>query len=87
MTDEEITALDLCDLPRDTPYVIQGVSQTQFSIARYYGSVRFNGYSYVYVPPTDELIRMDVVKWLATRRRQIAKATREINKAKQKELL
>ena len=49
--------------------MIRGVSQTQFSIARYYGGVVFKGMHYTYLPATDELIRADVAKWLAKYRR------------------
>ena len=49
--------------------MIRGVSQTQFSIARYYGVVRFKDQHYTYLPATDELIRDDVAKWLGKRRR------------------
>lgn len=74
LTQSEIDALQDSDLPRDTPYLICGVSQTQFSIARYYGGCTFNGASYTYLPDTDELIRDDVRKFvLALRRRKKAK--------------
>jgi hypothetical protein len=54
-----------CPLDRKTPFGIEGVSQTQFSIARHYGGITYNGASYVYNPVTDELIRADVLKWMA----------------------
>ena len=38
---------------------------TQLSIARYYGTINFNGYKYIYYPDTDELIREDVMRWKA----------------------
>lgn len=55
LTDAEIEALQSSDLDRGTPFLIQGVRQSQFSIARYYGGVKFNGEQYTYFPDTDEL--------------------------------
>lgn len=43
----------------------------------------YNGKSYAYVPTTDELIRTDVVKWLAERRRVVKKAGKAAAEAKQ----
>jgi hypothetical protein len=53
-----------CGLHRRTPYGITNVTMTQFSIARHYGGIKFNGESYTYLPNTDELIRDDVLRWL-----------------------
>ena len=36
---------------------------TQFSIARFYGGIKFNGETFTYLPDTDELIRDDVLRW------------------------
>lgn len=74
LTEEEIDSLQLSDLDRSTPFLIQGVSQSQFSVARHYGGCTFNGKHYSYVPPTDELIRDDVVRWLAKHRKAQKKA-------------
>lgn len=68
LTESEIEAIQ--HLPRDTPYCIQGVSQTQFSVARHYGSCRFNDHLYIYFQPTDELIRDDVLKFVAKLRKK-----------------
>lgn len=38
------------------------VSQTQLSIARFYGGAKVQGSNYVYDPTTDTLIRDDVFK-------------------------
>ena len=57
--------LDDCPLHRKSPFGITNVTQTQFSIARYYGGINFNGCMYIYYPHTDELIREDVMKWKA----------------------
>lgn len=65
----EIDALQLSKLDRDTPFLIAGVSRSQFSIARHYGGCRVQGRNYSYLPLTDELIRDDVVKWLAKYRK------------------
>ena len=69
LTEEEIDALQNTDLHRETPFLIRGVSQTQFSIARYYGGVKYNGHAYTYLADTDELIRDDVEKWVTKRRK------------------
>jgi len=69
MTEEEIDALQLSKLDRATPFVIGGVSQSQLSIARYYGGCKFQGQNYSYLPITDELLRDDVVKWLKKHRK------------------
>lgn len=64
MTDpSELTGLEECGLHRRTPYGMTNVRMTQFSIARFYGGITFNGDSYTYLPHTDELIRNDVLKW------------------------
>lgn len=46
-----------------TPHRFYQVSRGQFSVARHYGSLRFGGDYYIYVPSTDELVRDDVLKW------------------------
>jgi hypothetical protein len=81
-----ITDLDLigCDLPTDSPYVINGVMNMQFSIARFYGGVKFNGYSYTYSPVDDQLVRRDVLAWITKQRKAAAKAQRDADKAKAK---
>ena len=57
--------LDDCPLHRNSPFGVTNVSMTQLSIARYSGIIRFNGYTYIYYPYTDELIRDDVMRWKA----------------------
>ena len=69
ITESEEMALQDAGLDRQSPFMIRGVSQTQFSIARYYGGVVFKCQHYTYFPATDELIRDDVAKWLAKHRR------------------
>lgn len=44
------------------PEEIHGVSKSQFSIARYYGGIKYNGTVYVYDPTRDVLIRADLLK-------------------------
>jgi hypothetical protein len=44
------------------PEEIHNVSMSQFSIARHYGGIRFNGASYTYFSDTDTLVRNDVLK-------------------------
>jgi len=69
ITESEELALQDAGLDRRSPFMVRRVSKTQFSIARHYGGVVFKGQSYAYLPMTDELIRDDVVKWLAKYRR------------------
>lgn len=52
-----------CGLHRKTPYGITHVCQTQFSIARFCGAIKYNGDTFIYFPDTDELIREDVLSW------------------------
>ena len=70
LTEEEITALQNSGLCRKTPYLIDGVSKSHFSIVRYYGGCDFQGKRYTYIPPTDELIRDDVLKWITKERKK-----------------
>lgn len=44
------------------PERIYNVSQTQLSIARYYGCIKFNGVNYHYDADSDTLTRMDIWK-------------------------
>ena len=69
MTAEEIDALQATNLDVATPFVICGVSRSQLSIALFYGGCKFRGRNYIYIPTTDELLRDDVVKWLAKHRK------------------
>jgi len=74
VTQQEIDAMNAdAKLKRGTPFLIRGVSQTQFSIARHFGGVTFNGEAYIYLLDTDELIRADVLKWLMSRRKKANK--------------
>ena len=69
ITDAEVEALQSSKLNRDTPFAIRGVTQTQFSIARYYGGCKFNGAHYTYFAESDELVRDDVLKFVTKRRK------------------
>lgn len=44
------------------PREIRNVSESYFSIARYYGGCKAFGANYVYIPPEDKLLREDLVK-------------------------
>jgi outer membrane protein W len=44
------------------PEHIYNVSQTQLSVSRYYGGIKFNGADYHYDAESDTLTRMDVWK-------------------------
>lgn len=71
ITPDEWAALKLDDkLHQRSAWLYQCVSQTQLSIARHYGGITVNGEHYVYCPPTDELIRGDVLKALSKLRKR-----------------
>ena len=77
-------------LPSESPYVIRYVTQTQFSIARHYGGITFNGHIYTYFPATDELIRDDVLKMVTKNRKKATKNQepgKQAENIEQKELL
>lgn len=61
------------------PERIYNVSQTQFSVARFYGGCSFNGADYHYDAESDTLIRMDI--WKA----RCASSKEEAEKAAQAE--
>lgn len=65
-----LEGVEKCGLHRRTPYGITNVSQTQFSCARFYGGLTYNGERYTYQPKTDELIRNDVLKWQRENRKK-----------------
>lgn len=52
------------------------VSRTQLSIARHYGGCKVQGKQFVYNWQDDSLIREDVVKWMAKRIKDEAKAAK-----------
>ena len=58
-----LVVVGVCGLHKRTPYGITNVSMTQFSIARHFGGIKYNGDDYTYFPHTDELIRDDVLRW------------------------
>jgi len=68
LTPAELDAIQ--SLPRDTPYVIEGVSSGQFSIARRNGGCTFNGQIYLYDADHDTLVRDDVMAMLKKLRRK-----------------
>lgn len=70
LTDAEIEALQTSNLSRKTPFAIQGVMNTQLSIARFYGGIRYNGDGYTYMPDGDELIRDDVLIFVTKLRKK-----------------
>lgn len=45
---------------KQSPERIFGVSESQFSVARYYGGCKAFGHSYHYDANTDSLVRLDV---------------------------
>jgi len=71
ITDDEVLTLGLDGkLSQATAWLYRNVSQTQLSIARLTMGCKINGQHYVYCPPTDELIRDDVLKAVQQLRKQ-----------------
>ena len=58
------------------PEEIHGVSQSQFSIARYYGAIKFNGEMYIYDADRDALVRDDIWRSRAKEEKQARHAER-----------
>jgi hypothetical protein len=87
LTPDELDALQASGLDPFTPYVIGGVSHSQFSVARHFGGCTYGGREYAYIPTTDELIREDVVKWVEKRRKEAQRTGRETDEAQQMEML
>ena len=56
------------------PEEIHGVSMSQFSIARHYGGIQYQGHYYAYDPVRDVLTRADVLKARAKAAKKVAKA-------------
>ena len=83
LTQAEVDAIQT--LHRDAPYVIRGISDSQFSPARYYGGMNFQGVSYTYMPNTDEMIRDDVLKFVSKNRRAAEKAAKKEKPAANRE--
>lgn len=79
---DELQALDLqlAGLHQNAPYAIQGVSQSQFSVARHYGGIRYQGEHYTYFAEVDELVRDDVLAYVRKAAKVRAKLDKEIEK-------
>ena len=76
-TESQLTGVEDCGLHKRTPYGMREVSKTQLGIARHYGGIIFNGERYTYIPPTDELIRDDVLKWKQKQEKAKAKKPKQ----------
>jgi len=53
----------------DTTMAYANVSLGQMSIARHYAGATVNSHTYLYNPADDSLIREDVAKWVAKRKK------------------
>lgn len=60
----------------DANVAYTNVSMTQLSIARHYGGAKVNNKHFVYNPGDDSLIREDVVKWIAKKRKEVKAKTK-----------
>ena len=87
LSDADVRAILDAGLHKRTPYLIRGVSQTQLSIARYCGGIKYNGDSFSYIPTTDELVRDDVVKFIEMRKRQAKQAERKERRRRGQEMV
>lgn len=67
---------------KQAPERIYGVSQSQFSIARYYGGCKAFGATYHYDADTDSLVRVDI--WNAQIKKDKEKAKQHIERELQK---
>ena len=85
LTEDEMESLQTSNLPRKTPFAIQGVMNTQLSIARFYGGIRYNGDGYTYMPDGDELIRDDVLIFITKLRKKKRKTEKAEFTSKQME--
>jgi hypothetical protein len=81
LSDEDIDALQGSGLSLKAPFLMRSVSSGMFSIARHYGGAKFQGFDYTYNPKFDELIRSDVLKFLAKLKRERLKAEKVRKKA------
>lgn len=68
LSEEDLAAIG-AKLHTNAPYLIGGVSRGMFSVARFSGGCKFQGYSYTYIRETDELVRNDVMKAVAKMRK------------------
>lgn len=64
-------------VPVNCPERIYSVSQSQFSVARFYGGCKFNGASYHYDAASDTLTRLDIWKAQAGGSEETKKSERE----------
>ena len=71
----------------EPPERIYGVSRTQFSIARHFGGIAFNGKHYTYIASDDMLIRDDVLRREKKAMKDLEKQKREQAKQMQEQLL
>ena len=62
LSQPETDALQSSNLHRNTPFLIQGASNSY--IARHYGACEFKGDRYLYLADSDELIRDDVLAFV-----------------------
>ena len=85
LTESEIYVLQTSKLHRNTPFAIYGVMNTQLSIARFYGGIRYNGDGYTYMPDGDELIRDDVLLFVTKLRKKQRKTENSEVQSKQME--
>lgn len=69
----------------NAPEKIYGWLDTQLSIARHYGGIKFRGESYLidYDNPDHPLVRQDVLLTESKAKKQLAKEKRKQEKAKQ----
>lgn len=62
---------------RSDTIAYENVSQTQLSVARYFGMAKVNNHTFVYNPDDDSLIRDDVLAFVNKLKRQEKKTKKE----------
>lgn len=87
LSDADVRAILDAGLHKRTPYLIRGVSQTQLSIARYCGGIKYNGDSFTYMPTTDELVRDDVLKFIVKKRKGEKQSEQKAKKRRGQEMV
>lgn len=79
LTQADIDVLRTSGLKTDVPFLIRHISKTQFSIARHFGAMNYNGNVYSYLPVTDEAIRDDALKFVMKERSVVQKKIKQLN--------
>lgn len=92
-TKEDLAAIDRLIKPQEPPERIYGWIETQLSIARHYGGIKYQGHDYQidYLSIGDPLVRVDVLAREAKARKELTKKidaeAKRLSKEKQGDLI